>query len=283
MAGFSYLSRRVLDYIESDERFARSSSLGTVGERSPVARISPRRILAARRHPARKDDSRIPLAERKRTLEDLGMTPLAEFYGGQHVFITGHTGFKAGWLTTWLKMMGAHVTGFALPAHDPPSFFDAVHVAHGIDSLLGDIRDFETLRSALNDFQPSIVFHMAAQPLVRHSYEDPVATYATNVMGTVHLLEAVRQVDSVRAVVVVTSDKCYQNREWVWGYRENEPLGGFDPYSSSKGCAELVTAAYRQSFFSQGRTAWLLPAQETSLAEEIGRPTAWYPTSFELC
>ena len=183
------------------------------------------------------------------------MTPLAEFYGGQRVFVTGHTGFKAGWLTTWLKMMGAHVTGFALPAHDPPSFFDAVHVADGIDSLLGDIRDFEALRSALNDSQPSIVFHMAAQPLVRHSYDDPVATYATNVMGTVHLLEAVRQVDSVRAVVVVTSDKCYENREWAWGYRENEPLGGFDPYSSSKGCAELVTAAYRRSFFSQGRTA----------------------------
>jgi CDP-glucose 4,6-dehydratase len=195
------------------------------------------------------------MAERQRTVEDLGMTPLADFYRARRVFVTGHTGFKGGWLSTWLKMMGAHVTGFGLPPHGPPSFFEAAHVAHEIDSLIGDIRDFETVRSALNDSEPSIVFHMAAQPLVRHSYDDPVATYATNVMGTVHLLEAVRQVESVRAVVVVTSDKCYENREWVWGYRENEPMGGFDPYSSSKGCAELVTAAYRQSFFSQGRTA----------------------------
>ena len=196
------------------------------------------------------------MAERESTVEDLEMTSsLASFYQGQPVFLTGHTGFKGGWLATWLKAMGAHVTGFAFPPHDPPTFFDAVRVANGIHSVAGDICELEALRSALSRAQPSIVFHMAAQPLVRHSYHDPVATYATNVMGTVHLLEAVRHVPSVRGVVVVTSDKCYENREWVWGYRENEPMGGFDPYSSSKGCAELVTAAYRRSFFSEGNTA----------------------------
>jgi CDP-glucose 4,6-dehydratase len=185
----------------------------------------------------------------------MGMTSLAGFYRGQRVFVTGHTGFKGGWLVTWLKAMGAQVTGFALPPHNPPSFFDAARVADGIEHVTGDIRGLPAVFSAIAKAQPSIVFHMAAQPLVRRSYQDPVSTYASNVMGTVHVLEAVRQVASVRAVVVVTSDKCYENREWIWGYRENEAMGGFDPYSSSKGCAELVTAAYRRSFFSNGQTA----------------------------
>ncbi len=173
----------------------------------------------------------------------------AEFWRGKRVFLTGHTGFKGGWLSLWLQALGAEVTGYALaPAAGLPNLFEAAGVARGMASLIGDIRDLASVRRALVESRPDVVIHMAAQPLVRLSYDDPVATYSTNVMGTVHVLEAARQCDSVRCIVNVTTDKCYDNREWEWGYRENEPMGGHDPYSSSKGCSELVTAAYRRSF-----------------------------------
>jgi len=171
------------------------------------------------------------------------------FWSGKRVFITGHTGFKGGWLSLWLQRLGAHVTGFALPPADKPNLFELAGVARAMTSIFGDIRDSAALAGALRAAQPEVVIHMAAQALVRYSYANPLETYGTNVMGTVHLLEAARSSDSVRALVVVTSDKCYENREWVWGYRENEAMGGRDPYSSSKACAELVTAAYRSSFF----------------------------------
>ena len=174
-----------------------------------------------------------------------------EFWRGRRVFLTGHTGFKGGWLSLWLQDLGAVVTGFALAPDTTPDLFTAARVADGMTSLIGDIRDADALREAMVEAAPDVVIHMAAQPLVRLSYRDPVGTYATNVMGTVHLLDAVRATPSVRAAVVVTTDKCYENREWVWGYREDEPMGGADPYSSSKGCAELVTTAYRRSFFAE--------------------------------
>jgi CDP-glucose 4,6-dehydratase len=173
-----------------------------------------------------------------------------EFWAGRRVFIAGHTGFKGSWLSLWLQRLGAEVTGFALPPPTTPSLYEAVRVVEEITSIEGDVRDLEALARAVREARPEVVFHMAAQSLVRASYAQPAETYATNVMGTVHLLEAVRLAAGVRAVVVVTSDKCYENREWVWPYREDEPMGGKDPYSSSKGCAELVTAAYRASFFS---------------------------------
>lgn len=172
------------------------------------------------------------------------------FWRGKRVFMTGHTGFKGSWLTLWLHALGAEVTGFALPPNTDPNLFSLARVAHGIESLTGDIRDREHLLQALTASAPEIVIHMAAQPLVRESYVRPVETFDTNVMGTVHLLDAVRRVSGVKSVVVVTTDKCYENREWEWGYRENEAMGGYDPYSSSKGCAELITAAYRTSFFN---------------------------------
>ena len=172
------------------------------------------------------------------------------FWNGKRVFLTGHTGFKGSWLSLWLQRAGAQVIGFALAPHSKPSLFEVASVASGMQSVIGDIRDLETLRHAMANAQPDIVIHMAAQALVRHSYANPVETYSINVMGTVHILDAVRSTDSVRAVVNVTSDKCYENREWPWGYRETEAMGGFDPYSNSKGCAELVTAAYRISYFN---------------------------------
>lgn len=167
------------------------------------------------------------------------------------MLITGHTGFKGSWLSLWLQSMGAQVVGYALAPPTNPSLFEVADVASGMTSIIGDIRDLEHLRKVFAEHQPEIVIHMAAQPLVRYSYIEPVETYSTNVMGTVNLLEAVRATPSVKAVVNVTTDKCYENREWAWGYRENEAMGGFDPYSSSKGCAELVTAAYRNSYFNQ--------------------------------
>lgn len=178
-----------------------------------------------------------------------------EFWRGKKVFLTGHTGFKGGWLSLWLQQIGAEVTGYALQPPTDPSLFEVANVAQGMTSIIGDIRDVEALSKAMRNAAPDIVIHMAAQPLVRYSYVNPVETYSTNVMGTVHLLEAVRQTPSVRAVVNVTSDKCYDNKEWVWGYRENEAMGGFDPYSNSKGCAELVTSAYRNSFFNPEKYA----------------------------
>ncbi|OTP67752.1 CDP-glucose 4,6-dehydratase [Caballeronia sordidicola] len=172
------------------------------------------------------------------------------FWRGKKVFLTGHTGFKGSWLTLWLQALGAHVTGFALAPDTTPNLFALGRVSDGIQSIIGDIRDRALLANAMKEARPDIVIHMAAQPLVRESYVSPVETYETNVMGTVHVLDAVRQVPGVRSVVIVTTDKCYENREWEWGYRENEAMGGYDPYSSSKGCAELVTSAYRNSFFN---------------------------------
>jgi CDP-glucose 4,6-dehydratase len=176
---------------------------------------------------------------------------MKNFFLGKKVFITGHTGFKGSWLCLWLSSMGAHVTGYALDPPTEPNLFTLARVAELVKSRIADVRDAECLAHAMAEAQPEIVIHMAAQPLVRDSYIIPVETYATNVMGTVHLLEAVRGCPSVKAVVNVTTDKCYENREWIWGYRENEPMGGFDPYSSSKGCSELVTAAYRNSYFKR--------------------------------
>jgi len=174
----------------------------------------------------------------------------ASFWSGKAVLLTGHTGFKGSWLSLWLQSMGAKVIGYALAPPTEPSLFAVAKVAEGMISQEGDVRDFSALSEIFEKYQPEIVIHMAAQSLVRHSYENPVETYSTNVMGTVHVLEAARQAGCVRAIVNVTSDKCYENREWVWGYRENEPMGGYDPYSNSKGCAELVTSAYRTSFFN---------------------------------
>lgn len=179
----------------------------------------------------------------------------AAFWQGKRVFLTGHTGFKGGWLSLWLQQLGADVTGYALEAPTTPSLFDVASVARGMVSVVGDVRDGEALKRAMAQARPEIVIHMAAQPLVRYSYVNPVETYATNVMGVVNLLEAVRATPGVRSVVNVTSDKCYENREWPWGYRENEAMGGYDPYSNSKGCAELVTAGYRSSFFNAEKYA----------------------------
>ena len=172
------------------------------------------------------------------------------FWKGKRVLLTGHTGFKGSWLSLWLQSMGAHLVGYAKAPPTTPSLFDIAQVGQGMASILGDIRDLPQLQAVLAEHRPEIVMHMAAQPLVRDSYLSPVDTYSTNVMGTVHLLEAVRHTPGVKAVLVITTDKCYENHEWVWGYRENEPMGGFDPYSNSKGCAELVSAAYRSSFFN---------------------------------
>jgi CDP-glucose 4,6-dehydratase len=178
-----------------------------------------------------------------------GVVVNPEFWKGKRVFMTGHTGFKGSWLSLWLQQLGAIVTGYSLPSPTSPSLFEAANVADGMVSLLGDIRDLTALKSAMQKAQPEIVIHMAAQSLVRLSYDQPVETYATNVMGTVHVLESVRQTPGIRAVVNITTDKCYENKEWEWGYREDEPMGGYDPYSNSKGCAELVTSAYRSSYF----------------------------------
>ena len=178
-----------------------------------------------------------------------------KFWQGKRVFLTGHTGFKGSWMSLWLQSLGAELYGYALNPPTGPALFKEADVAQGMSSVIGDIRDYGSLSAALSRSKAEIVIHMAAQPLVRLSYDQPVETYATNVMGTVHLLEVIRQVGGVRAVVNVTTDKCYENKEWFWGYRENEPMGGYDPYSSSKGCSELVTSAYRQSFFSASATA----------------------------
>jgi len=177
-------------------------------------------------------------------------TGAGNFWKGKKVFLTGHTGFKGSWLCIWLGSLGAEVTGYALQPPTRPSLFELARVGESVHSIIADVRDLDRLTSEMLAAAPDIVIHMAAQPLVRDSYRIPVETYAINVMGTVHLLEAVRACPSVRAVVNVTTDKVYENREWHWGYRENEPMGGYDPYSNSKGCSELVTAAYRSSYFN---------------------------------
>jgi len=173
-----------------------------------------------------------------------------DFWKGKRVLLTGHTGFKGSWLSLWLQRLGAEVVGYALEPPTDPSLYEIADVERCMHSIIADIRDLEHLRQAFDAHTPEIVIHMAAQALVRDSYTDPVGTYATNVMGTVHVLEAARRTPSIRVILNVTSDKCYENREWVWGYREQDPMGGYDPYSSSKGCAEIVTAAYRRSFYN---------------------------------
>lgn len=182
-----------------------------------------------------------------RALEDLAVN--ADFWRRRRVMVTGHTGFKGGWLSLWLQKLGSTVAGYSLPPPSEPSLFELAAVGERMESVLGDLRDSADLQNAFARFKPEVVFHLAAQPLVRKSYAEPAETFHVNVMGTVHVLEAVRRTPSCRAIINVTSDKCYENKEWVWGYREDDLLGGHDPYSSSKACAEIVTAAYRRSFF----------------------------------
>lgn len=180
---------------------------------------------------------------------------MLEFYKNKRVFVTGHTGFKGSWLCAVLTMAGAEVTGYALPPAAGPSLWQLTGLERQMRSIYGDVRDLDALRRAFEQAQPEIVFHLAAQPIVRESYRDPAGTYSTNVMGTVHILECVRRSDCVRSFLNVTTDKVYQNRQWPWGYRETDILNGSDPYSNSKSCSELVTDSYRSSFFSDRRTA----------------------------
>ena len=188
---------------------------------------------------------------------------------GRRVFLTGHTGFKGGWLALWLASWGAEVRGYGLHPCTTPNLFEAARVGLCLDDVRGDVRDGAELTKAMREFAPEVVFHLAAQPLVRASYADPLGTYETNVMGTAHVLESVRATESVQAVITVTTDKCYENREWQWGYRESDPLGGYDPYSSSKACAEMVSAAYRQSFFTAGVTRGRSVALATARAGNV--------------
>lgn len=185
------------------------------------------------------------------TQKDISINNVNGFYKGRSVLITGHTGFKGSWLALWLYRLGANVFGLSLPPNTSPSHFDLIGLKDMVHHIEGDIRDFTCVQNAFNTAKPDIVFHLAAQALVRDSYDDPKMTFDTNIGGTVNVLEAVRHSSTVKAVVVVTSDKCYENREWVWGYRENDPLGGHDPYSASKGAAEIVSAAYRHSYFDK--------------------------------
>jgi CDP-glucose 4,6-dehydratase len=193
-------------------------------------------------------------------MEEMGLNPMFQktnpnFWFGKRVLVTGHTGFKGSWLSLWLQSMGAVMRGIALEAPTTPALFTVARVVEGIEHHLIDIRDYAAVKAQLEEFKPEIVIHMAAQPLVRLSYSQPIETYATNVMGTVHVLEAARHAGSVKVIVNITTDKCYENREWVWGYREDESMGGHDPYSSSKGCAELVSAAYRKSYLMEAGIA----------------------------
>jgi CDP-glucose 4,6-dehydratase len=180
------------------------------------------------------------------------MMPDRNLWKNRRVFLTGHTGFKGSWLSLWLESLGAEVTGFSQAPPTTPNLFEQANVASSLHSIVADIRDFDRVKKAISDCRPEVVIHMAAQTIVSRGYDDPIETYSTNVMGTVNLFEAIRRLDLQCAVVNVTSDKCYYNREWVWAYREDDTLGGHDPYSNSKACAELVSSAYRDSFFSQG-------------------------------
>ena len=188
-------------------------------------------------------------------LESMVKMLLLDFYKGKKVLVTGHTGFKGAWLCSVLNLAGADVTGFALEPPTDPSLFKVAEIGKTMRSIIGDIRDLAALKNAFDTAQPEIVFHLAAQPLVRDSYRDPRGTYETNVMGTVNILECVRNADTVRSFLNVTTDKVYENKEWEWGYRENDTLNGFDPYSNSKSCSELVTMSYGNAFFADGRTA----------------------------
>tara|TARA_B110000003_G_scaffold276558_1_gene323874 strand:- start:11437 stop:12495 length:1059 start_codon:yes stop_codon:yes gene_type:complete len=177
------------------------------------------------------------------------------FWKDKKVFITGHSGFKGSWMCLWLESMGADIAGYSLEPSSSPNLFSESDVGRNINNTFADIRDLSTLTNAISSFKPEIVIHMAAQPLVRKSYEDPIETFSTNIMGTVNLLDVIRHMDGVKAVVNVTTDKCYENKEWLWAYRENEPMGGHDPYSSSKACSELVTRAFTKSYYSSLTTA----------------------------
>ena len=192
-------------------------------------------------------------------LQRVGLTLFGDLYRGRRVLLTGHTGFKGSWLALWLDQLGANLAGVALPPNTLPNHWDLLGL--GVSDHRLDIRDAQTLSRAVGDFQPEIVFHLAAQPLVRRSYRDPAETWSTNVMGTVNLLEACRQTKSVRAIIVVTSDKCYENQEWEQGYRENDRLGGYDPYSASKAATELVAASYRKAFFHETNVPLLATAR----------------------
>ena len=183
------------------------------------------------------------------------------FWKDKKVFLTGHTGFKGSWMSLWLQNMGVLVKGYSLDVNTKPALFTEANVAKEMESEIGDIRNLDQLTKSMVSFNPDILIHMAAQPLVRLSYEEPVDTYTTNVIGTVNVLEAARKCKKLKSIVIVTTDKCYENNEWEWGYRETDPMGGYDPYSSSKGCAELVTSAYRRSFFSSEDTASLASAR----------------------
>ena len=189
--------------------------------------------------------------KRQSSVEKVGLTMFQNTYQNKRVLVTGHTGFKGGWLTLWLKELGAQVCGYSLPPNTTPSLFEAVHVADGITSVFGDLSDAALLNKTFQDFQPEIVFHLAAQPIVRLSYAEPVLTYQTNVMGTLNVLEAARKCSSVKAFVNVTTDKCYENKEVARGYKEDEPMGGYDMYSSSKGCVEILSSSYRSSFLQE--------------------------------
>ena len=186
-------------------------------------------------------------------LENMDMIDRHSFWQGKKVFITGHTGFKGGWLSLWLQHLGADLVGYAQTPPTSPSLYEMAHLAEGMHSVIGDVRDLEHLQQVMVEHEPEIVFHLAAQPLVRYSYEQPIETISTNVLGTAHLLEAVRHTSSVRVVVSITSDKCYENKEWHWGYREVDALGGHDPYSASKAAAELMIATYRNAYFPPER------------------------------
>lgn len=174
----------------------------------------------------------------------------SDFYNGRQILITGHTGFKGSWLSAWLNELGAKIVGYSLKPRYSPNLYEICCLEDKVTSIEADVRYLDKLREVFEEYQPEIVFHMAAQPLVRYSYKRPVETYETNVMGTVNLLEACRNTPSVKVIVNITSDKCYENRDWIWGYRENDSIGGYDPYSSSKGCAELITSAYIKSYFN---------------------------------
>ena len=181
----------------------------------------------------------------------VNLVNMMSFWQKKRVLITGHTGFKGSWLSLWLQLLKAEVIGFALPPPTNPNLFTLAQIANGMTNLIGDIRDYSSINNVINQYKPEIIIHMAAQPLVRYSYNNPVETYTTNVMGTVHLLEAARLTNTIKAIVNVTTDKCYQNNECQIGYREDDSLGGFDPYSNSKACSEFVTSAYRHSYFNQ--------------------------------
>jgi CDP-glucose 4,6-dehydratase len=186
------------------------------------------------------------------TVEEMVNAVSNSVWKGRRVFVTGHTGFKGSWLTLWLHQMGATVCGYSLAPPSQPNLFEIARIQDVTEHIEADVCDPHRLKSAMQAFSPDVVLHLAAQSLVRRSYAEPALTYATNVMGTVNVLESIRQTESVRAAVMITTDKCYENREWQWGYRENDRLGGHDPYSNSKACAELVSAAYRDSFFADG-------------------------------